>query len=66
MEQIIVRSILAINEHQRLLSTITQIQTMENHMMIFVRLLHLYIIIKHLGNNIIYTKGHQNDKEEEM
>ena len=35
-------------------------------MMVFVRILHLYIIIKHLGNKIIYTKGHQNDKDDEM
>jgi len=30
-EHIIVRSVVAINEHERLLSTITQIKTMENH-----------------------------------
>ena len=37
MEQIIVRSVLVINEHERLLSTITQIQIMENH---FIDVLH--------------------------
>ena len=37
MEQIIVKSVLAINEHERPLSTITQIQIMENH---FIDVLH--------------------------
>ena len=35
-------------------------------MTVFVRLPHLYIILKDLGNKIIYTKYHQNDKDDHM
>jgi hypothetical protein len=53
MEQIIERSVLAINEHERLLSTITHIQIMENH---FIDLLHFshYRVFKNAHN--LYPK----------
>ena len=52
MEHNIVRSDLAIYEHERLLSTITQIQIMENH---FVLMFCISVTIGLSGMNITHA-----------
>ena len=52
MEHRIVRSDFAIYEHERLLSTITQIQIMENH---FVLMFYISVTIGLSRNNIAHA-----------